>query len=110
MSKNSFCPKSTGAENICRIKANTTIDRDKTIISTEKKKALRFYVFRAVPMKNAVFWDVTPCGSCKNDIWEGRSVFIIKVTRIDELADSFPADDKGDTFLRNVGTNKSHTA
>jgi hypothetical protein len=23
-------------------------------------------VFTAVPMKNAVFWDVTPCGSCKN--------------------------------------------
>jgi hypothetical protein len=23
-------------------------------------------VFIAVPMKNGVFWDVTPCGSCKN--------------------------------------------
>jgi hypothetical protein len=25
-----------------------------------------FDVFRAVTMKNGVFWDVTPCGSCKN--------------------------------------------
>jgi hypothetical protein len=25
-----------------------------------------FEVFTAVTMKNGVFWDVTPCGSCKN--------------------------------------------
>jgi hypothetical protein len=28
----------------------------------------RFEVFMAVTMKNGVFWDVTPCGSCKNDV------------------------------------------
>jgi hypothetical protein len=27
---------------------------------------LRFEVFTAVTMKNVVFWDVKPCGSCKN--------------------------------------------
>jgi hypothetical protein len=27
---------------------------------------VRFEVFTAVTMKNSVFWDVTPCGSCKN--------------------------------------------
>jgi hypothetical protein len=27
---------------------------------------VRFEVSMAVTMKNAVFWDVTPCGSCKN--------------------------------------------
>jgi hypothetical protein len=27
---------------------------------------VRFEVFAAVNMKNAVFWDVTLCGSCKN--------------------------------------------
>jgi hypothetical protein len=27
---------------------------------------VRFEVFTAVAMRNAVFWDVTPCGSCKN--------------------------------------------
>jgi hypothetical protein len=26
----------------------------------------RFEVFTAVAMKNGVFWEVTPCGSCKN--------------------------------------------
>jgi hypothetical protein len=26
----------------------------------------RFKVFTAVTMKNAIFWDVTPRGSCKN--------------------------------------------
>jgi hypothetical protein len=26
----------------------------------------RFEAFKAVAMKNAVFWDVTPCGSCKS--------------------------------------------
>jgi hypothetical protein len=25
-----------------------------------------FEVFKAVTTKNAVFWNVTPCGSCKN--------------------------------------------
>jgi hypothetical protein len=28
--------------------------------------SVRFEVFTAVSMKNCVFWDVTPCGSCKN--------------------------------------------
>jgi cytidine deaminase len=28
-------------------------------------------VFTAVTMKNGVFWDVTPCGSCKNRRFEG---------------------------------------
>jgi hypothetical protein len=28
---------------------------------------VRFEVFTAVTKKNAVFWDVTPCGSC-NDL------------------------------------------
>jgi hypothetical protein len=27
---------------------------------------VRFEVFTAVTRKNGVFWDVTPCGSCKN--------------------------------------------
>jgi hypothetical protein len=27
---------------------------------------VRFDVFTKVTMKNGVFWDVTPCGSCKN--------------------------------------------
>jgi hypothetical protein len=27
---------------------------------------VKFEVFKAVTMKNGVFWDVMPCGSCKN--------------------------------------------
>jgi hypothetical protein len=37
---------------------------------------VRFEVFAAVTMKNGVFWDVTPCGSCKNR----RSVCRLLVT------------------------------
>jgi hypothetical protein len=32
---------------------------------------VRSEVFTAVTMKNGVFWDVTPCGSCKNRRFEG---------------------------------------
>jgi hypothetical protein len=38
-----------------------------------------------VTMKNAVFWDVTPCDSCKNRRFEELSA----VTRIGELATTF---------------------
>jgi hypothetical protein len=42
------------------------------VITTErsdyilKSIAARFEVLTAVTMKNDVFWDVTPCSSCKN--------------------------------------------
>jgi hypothetical protein len=36
-------------------------------------------------MKNGVFWDVTPCGSCKNRRSEELSASFIRVTGIDEL-------------------------
>jgi hypothetical protein len=36
-------------------------------------------------MKNAVFWDVTPCGPCKKDVSEVRINSIIKVIRLGEL-------------------------
>jgi hypothetical protein len=31
-----------------------------------RTQCVRFEVFTAVAMKNGVFWDVTPWGSCKN--------------------------------------------
>jgi hypothetical protein len=43
---------------------------------------VRFEVFTAVTMKNGVFWDVTPCGSCGS---EEPSASFIRVTRIGEL-------------------------
>jgi hypothetical protein len=36
-------------------------------------------------MKSAVFWDVTPCDSCKNDVSEERIASTIRVTGIGEL-------------------------
>jgi hypothetical protein len=46
---------------------------------------LRFEIFTAVTMKNGVFWDVTPCGSCKNRRFGEHSASFIRVTRICEL-------------------------
>jgi hypothetical protein len=39
----------------------------------------------AVTMKNAVFWNATPCASCKNDISVECIASIIRVTRIGKL-------------------------
>jgi hypothetical protein len=50
-----------------------------------KFSLVRFEVFTAVTMKNDVFWDVTPCGSCKNRVSEELGASFIKVTRIGEL-------------------------
>jgi hypothetical protein len=67
-------------------------------------------------MKNAVFWDVTPYGSFKNRGSEERSASIITMTKIGELRTTLTVtfnnhtDDEGATFLRNVGSYKSHTA
>jgi hypothetical protein len=36
-------------------------------------------------MKNAVFWDVTPCGFGRSDVSEEYIASIISVTRISEL-------------------------
>jgi hypothetical protein len=33
---------------------------------SNNKLFIKLEVFTAVTMMNAVFWDVTPCGSCKN--------------------------------------------
>jgi hypothetical protein len=37
----------------------------------EPEEYVRFEVFTAVTMKNAVFWVATPCGSCKNRRFRG---------------------------------------
>jgi hypothetical protein len=35
------------------------------------ERYLRFEIFSEVTMKNTVFWDVTPCGSCKDQRFGG---------------------------------------
>jgi hypothetical protein len=38
-----------------------------------KKVIVKFEGFSAVVLKNAVFWDVTPCGSCSVSIYSQRA-------------------------------------
>jgi hypothetical protein len=47
-------------------------------------------------MKNDVLWDVTPCGSCENRLFEERIDSIIRAKRIRELETTLAA------FLRSV--------
>jgi hypothetical protein len=44
------------------------------LLKTVSKKwyVVRFDVFTAVTMRNGVFWDVTPCGSCTNRRFGGN--------------------------------------
>jgi hypothetical protein len=67
-------------------------------------------------MKSTVFWDVTPCGSCKNRCFGGTITSIIRVTKLGKLGTTLAArcaethlDDEGDTSFRNFGAYKSHT-
>jgi hypothetical protein len=53
-------------------------------------------------IKKAVFWDITPCGSCKNHVSEERSASIIRVTRIGELGTTLAATSNRRS-LRNNG-------
>jgi hypothetical protein len=41
------------------------------VVHANKSNFVRFEVSTAVTMKNGVFWDVTPCGSCKNRCFGG---------------------------------------
>jgi hypothetical protein len=52
------------------------------------KILVRVEVFTAVTMKNAVVWDVTPCGSCKNRPFGGTSV-LTRATRRNIPGDGF---------------------
>jgi hypothetical protein len=47
------------------VKLTPAILRYGTAVNRQKLN-VRFEVFMAGTMKNGVFWDVTPCGSCKN--------------------------------------------
>jgi hypothetical protein len=56
-------------------------------------------------LKNGVFWDVTPCGSCKNGVSEELSSSFIRVTRIGELGTTLAVTSNRRThlvFLRSV--------
>jgi hypothetical protein len=62
-----------------------------------RKYSVRFEVFMAVTMKNGVFWDVMPCGSCKNHflqephgVTSQKMPFFIENTMFQKL-DLFPS-------------------
>jgi hypothetical protein len=61
-----------------------------------------FEVLTAVTMKNGVFWDVTPCGSCKNRVSEVLSASFIRVTRIVELGTTLAVTSNRGTLRRNT--------
>jgi hypothetical protein len=81
-------------------------------------KRLRFRVFTAVTMKNSVFWDVRPSGFCMNRRFGGtyrlqhqgdNNPGPVNVGK-EIFADSCHPDDRGITFLRNIGSYKGHSA
>jgi hypothetical protein len=41
------------------------VNGDQVCIVNKNYCSIKFEVFTAITMKNAVFWDVTPCGSCE---------------------------------------------
>jgi hypothetical protein len=66
-----------------------------------------------VTMKNAFFWVVTPCGSCKNRPFGGACRLHQQGWRcltLFQFTDSFRPDFEGNTFLRNVSSHKNHAA
>jgi hypothetical protein len=42
----------------------------------------QFVIVETMNVKNVVFWDVTPCGSCKNRRFRGTLVFLLSVRRL----------------------------
>jgi hypothetical protein len=50
---------------------------------------LRFQIFTAVTMKNAIVCAMTPCGSCKSDVSDERIASIIRVERISALGTTY---------------------
>jgi hypothetical protein len=86
---------------------------------------VRFEGFTAVTMKNAVFWDVTPCRFCMNWRFGGTYRLQLQDRKIRERGTSLAAatcsrlflarvffylKGRGDTFLRNFGSHKICTA
>jgi hypothetical protein len=85
-------------------------ESSEVLTAVSRKGIVRFEVFTAVTMKNAVFWDVTSCGFCKNRRFGGAYRLHHQGGLVQLLVIANNPDDGGGKFLRNVGTNKSHMA
>jgi hypothetical protein len=77
-----------GGVNIRKIPPADMDSSDKVSI-----RHIRFEVFTAVTRKNAIFWDVTPCGSCKNRCFGGTWRRHIRMT-ISELGTTLAVTSK----------------
>jgi hypothetical protein len=55
---------------LCKIFSYLTEDTSRLCYLPSRLSFVRFEFFTAVTMKNAVFWDVTSCDSCKNTVSE----------------------------------------
>jgi hypothetical protein len=55
-------------------------------------------------MKNAVFWDVIPCGCLRTDISRERIASIIRVTRIGALGTTLAVTNNRSSLRRNTET------
>jgi hypothetical protein len=53
-------------------------------------------------IQNGVFWDVTPCGVCKNRVSEELSAYFIRVTGIGELETTQALTSNQRTLRRNT--------
>jgi hypothetical protein len=64
------------ARNMCQDSSNGALGESTVPLSAEFYQVIRnlhviYEIFTAVTMKNAVFCDVTSCGSCKNQSFGG---------------------------------------
>jgi hypothetical protein len=76
---------------------------------------VRFEVFTAATMKNASFWDVAPSRSYVIRLIGGMYRLHLQCRKIRERGNSMSrslhmAENRGDTFLRNVVSDKIYTA
>jgi hypothetical protein len=77
-------------------------ERWRALVSTVMKVCIvRFEVFTAVIMNNAVSWDAMPCGSCKTDVSEERIASNIRVTIIGELGTTLAVTSSRSTLQSN---------
>jgi hypothetical protein len=57
---------SSAEREVIRPTANVTPTVHQHGPTTDNPPIVRYEVFTAVTMKNGIFWDVTPCDTCKN--------------------------------------------
>jgi hypothetical protein len=69
------------------------------VISITPNHFIRLKVFAAVIMNNAIFRDVTPCGTCKNRFSEECGASTIRVIRIRELGTALAVTNNRGTLM-----------